>query len=297
MTHLLDNLLSSAKKRTKINVAVINPVTEVCLLGAISAEKEGLIKPYLIGDKSKIISLAEKLKLNLKNCEIIDSISEEEILKQMVLLANSGTMHAIMKADINTGNLLKEVIKKENNLREEGVIMSHIFAIGVKSYHKPFFLTDAAINIAPTVEQKEKILQNALDYLLKIGITSPKVAALSASEKVSPKMQSSIDAEAIAKKFHEKCTIEGPLAFDNIISKEAAEIKHMKSDVAGDVDLILAPNIETANTLFKALVYLAHAEVAGLVLGAKLPVILTSRADNERARLLSCALAVLSSNS
>ena len=273
-------------------VAVVNPNNEVSLLGAMEAESKGLIKPLLIGNTNEIKLLSEKLNLSLNHCELIEALNEEEILKTTVELAQNGKVKAIMKGNIDTGSLLKAIVKKENNLRGSSVI-SHLFAISVPSYHKLFFLTDAAINIEPNADQKKAILENAIKAVQKLGIKNPKIAMLSATEKANSKMKSSIEALEIANEFKNSFIIEGPLAFDVIINKKAAEIKKINSQVAGDVDLIISPNIETANTLFKALTYLANAKTAGVVLGAKVPIILTSRSDNQESRLLSCAFSNL----
>ena len=288
-------LLHKAEKTDKIKVAVVNPVDENSLLGAIEAGMIGLIDPILIGDKDKIIKLAEEIKEDISSYEIIDKKTEEDVLKTMVDLSNENKIQSIMKGKIHTDHLLKEIFKKENNFRT-GKQINHLFAVAVPSYHKIIYITDCAINISPTMQQKVKILENSVDFLNKIGVKMPKVGVLSAVETVNPTILSSVDAHYVANNHtvQGRAIVEGPLAFDNIISKTAADIKGIKSEVAGDVDLIIAPDLNTGNVLVKELVYLANAEVAGFVLGARLPIILTSRADSPQARLMSCVLAKLS---
>jgi phosphate acetyltransferase len=294
LTILFDELIEKAKNKGKIKVAVVNPVDDVSFLGAIDAKKAELVDPIMIGSKKEILSLAKKHLVSLDDVEIIDCESEEDVLNNAVELCKTNKVQALMKGKIHTDHIMSAVIKRDNGLRTDKQI-SHIFALNIPTYHKVLYICDAVVSIAPTLEQKEKILHNAIDFLNNIGMDKPKVGILSAVEHVNAKIISTTDADSLAnnESLKARAIIEGPLAFDNVISKEAADIKGIKSKIAGDVDLILAPNLEAGNILFKALVYLARAEVAGVILGARIPVILTSRADNARARLVSSALAVL----
>lgn len=290
----LNNLLDLAKKNHKKNIAVVNPVDEVSLGGIVEAVKHNLVSPILLGSESKIKEIAQKNGFSLESMKIINCNSEEEVLAKMVNLAQNKEVDIIMKGSIHSDHLLSQIVKKENQLREG--LISHIFALDMPTYHKTLFISDCAINIAPSLEHKAKILMNSIKFLHKLGIAKPKVAILSATEVPNEKMISSTDAYALANNsdFKDIAIVEGPLAFDNAISKKSAEIKKIASNVAGDVDLLIMPNIESGNMLAKSLVYLGNAQIAGVVVGAKLPVVLTSRADDEQARLLSVVLAKLS---
>ncbi len=293
---MLDNILAIAKNLKPSPTAVVNPIDEVSLGGAYEAAKANLIKPILCGNKNDILSLAKKMKIDISEFEILDSDSEEKTLADAVKLCQTGEAKILMKGKIHTDHLMSAVVKRDNQLRTEKQI-SHVFVLGCPNYHKPLLITDCAINIFPSLEQKHKILDNAVSLAHSLKITTPKIAILSATETPNPKIPSTIDAVELVKTYKSSTgsiIIEGPLALDNAISKEAAIIKGMDSKVAGDVDILLMPNIEAGNIAFKTLVYLAKSEVAGVVLGAKIPIILTSRADNVQARLLSAALACVS---
>ncbi|MDR0483903.1 MAG: bifunctional enoyl-CoA hydratase/phosphate acetyltransferase [Alphaproteobacteria bacterium] len=288
-------LLQKAKQKGKIKVAVVNPVDEVSLGGPLDAMKKGLITPVLFGSKKEIEATAKKYSFDISGCEIVDCESEATTIQAAVDAAREGRVQSLMKGKVHTDHLMGAVVKRETGLRTDSQISS-VFVFSVPTYHKLLFITDPAINITPSLEQKEKIILNAVKLINNIGIAKPKVGGLSAVENVNPKILGSVEAAELANNpnLKEKCIIEGPFAFDNIISKKAAEIKGIKSDVSGDVDLILVPNLEVGNVLFKSLVYMANAEVAGIVLGAKVPIIITSRADDAKARTMSAALACLS---
>lgn len=288
-------LLQKAKHKGRIKVAVVNPIDEVSLGGAVEAQVEGLIDPILYGSKSEIEETAKKYSLDISKCEIVDCNDEQTAIQSAVNACREGVAQSLMKGKVHTDHLMGAVVKRETGLRTDSQISS-VFVMSVPTYHKLLFITDPAINIIPSLEQKEKLVLNALGLIKNIGIEKPKVGGLSAVEDVNPKILGSVEARELANNpnLKDKCIIEGPFAFDNIISKKAAEIKGIKSEVAGDVDLILVPNLEVGNVLFKTLVYLAKSEVAGIVLGAKVPIILTSRADDAKARLMSAALACLS---
>ncbi|MFL1780543.1 Phosphate acetyltransferase [Candidatus Hepatincolaceae symbiont of Richtersius coronifer] len=291
-----DSLLTLAQTYKLQTTAVVNPNDYNSLKGAITAATEGLIYPLLCGSKSVIQNIALKNNLSLEACKIIDCIDEEKALATALSLCVTGEATLLMKGNIHTDTFMAGVIKKENGLRGDK-LLSHIFALNIPSQSRFIYVTDAAINIAPTLEKKEKILHNAIDFLIKTGIARPKVAIISATESVLPNMASTVDAQALSKiaSLKAKADVEGPLAFDNIISKGAARLKRIKSIVAGEADLILVPTIEAGNILVKCAVYLANAQVGGVVLGAKIPIILTSRADNVESRIFSTILACIGS--
>ncbi len=286
-----------SKKNKSLKIAIVNPIDEFSLGGAVESAKQNIIDPILIGSKQKITQCALQYGFDISSYSIIDCSSEIEILDSVVKLAQNNEISAIMKGQIHTDHLMSAMIKKENNLRT-GKHISHIFALSLPTYHKLLFITDCAINIYPSLEQKEKILLNSIEFLHKTGINNPKIAILSAVESVNPKIISSVEAESLSKNpiFTGKAIIEGPLAFDNAISQQSAKIKGINSKIAGDVDLLMVPNIESGNILFKSLVYLANAQSAGIVLGTKVPIILTSRSDSIESRFLSTILASLWSN-
>lgn len=292
---LLQKAQLKAQEKGKLKVAVVNPIDDVSLGGAVQAQQEGLIDPILYGSATEIEEAAKKYSLDISACEIVDCADEQTAISSAVAACKEGRAQSLMKGKVHTDHLMGAVVKRETGLRTDSQISS-VFVLSVPTYHKLLFITDPAINIVPSLGQKEKIIFNAIDLIKKIVTTTPKVACLSAVEDVNEKILGSVEARELAnsESLKSQCIIEGPLAFDNVISKKAAEIKGINSEVAGDVDLILVPNLEVGNVLFKSLVYLANSEVAGIVLGAKVPIILTSRADTAKARLMSAVLACLS---
>ena len=279
-----------------VRTAIVWPCDEVSLGGAIQAFKDKLIVPVLVGSEAKIVSLAESMKIDLGSIRIIDVGESRTAAIKAVELARKGEVQMLMKGSLHTDELMSAVVSREGGMRT-GRRISHVFALDVPSYHKPLLVTDAAINIQPDLETKIDILQNAIDMMITLEVANPKVAILSAVESVNAAIPSTLDAAALCKMVDRGqitgAIVDGPLAFDNAISSDAARIKKIKSPVAGDVDLLLVPNLEAGNILFKQLQYLAGALAAGVVLGAKVPVVLTSRADGELARMASCALGVL----
>lgn len=279
-----------------IRVAVVHPCDELSLVGALEAKTQGMIEPILIGPSLKIIAVAEAANRSLEGIEIIDVPHSHAAAEQAVEQVRKCNVVAIMKGKLHTDELLTAILDKTMGLRTERRV-SHIFAFDVPHYPKPLFITDAAINIYPDLKDKRDIVQNAIDLAQALGIAEPKVAILSAVETVHPKIASTVDAAALCKMADRgQITgglLDGPLAFDNAISKTAAEAKGIVSEVAGDADILVAPDLEAGNMIAKQLVYLAGAESAGIVLGAKVPIILTSRADGTLSRLASCALAQL----
>jgi phosphate acetyltransferase len=287
-------LLESTKDMSPIRVAVVHPCDEISLLAAIEAKRQGVIEPILIGPKNKITAIANKAGYSLKGIILIDAAHSHAAADIAVEEVHKNNVDAIMKGKLHTDELMGSILHKTKGLRTERR-MSHIFALDVPTYHKPLFITDAAVNITPDLNTKRDIVQNAIDLLHALGITTPKVAILSAVETVNSKIRSTVDAASLCKMAdREQITggiLDGPLAFDNAISKSAAAAKELVSEVAGDADILVAPDLEAGNMIAKQLIYLAGAESAGIVLGASVPIILTSRADGTLSRLASCVLA------
>jgi len=292
-----EQMIKDTEPLEPVRTAVVFPVDEVSLLGPIEAFKRTLINPILVGPKDKIQKVADEFKVDISGFEIIDIAEEDKAVNAAVAMAASGEVQALMKGSIHTDDLMSRVVSRDGGLRA-GRRLSHIFAMDVPTYHKPLYITDGAINIYPDLLVKRDIVQNAIDLARAVtpGLI-PKVAILSAVEVVNPQIQSTIDATALCKMADrgqiKNAILDGPLAFDNAISAEAARIKKIQSKVAGDVDILVAPNLEAGNMIAKQLSYLADAQSAGIVLGAKVPIILTSRADSALSRTGSCALASL----
>ncbi len=291
--HLLMELVSRLKP---LRTAIVQPTQEESLKGAIVAAKANLIEPVLVGPEHKINMLAESLELDLSPYTIISTEHSHAAAIKAVELARSGKVDALMKGSLHTDELMHAVLDKTTGLRTERR-MSHVFAFDVPTYPRPLLITDAAINIYPTLEDKQDILQNVLDLAHALHISHPKVAILSAVETVNPKIQSTVDAAALCKMADRGQitggVIDGPLAFDNAVSEAAARTKGIVSPVAGKADILLVPDVESGNMLAKQLEYMGGAEGAGVVLGSRVPIILTSRSDDTTSRMASCAIAVL----
>ena len=289
-------MIARATSKPPVRTGIVWPCDEVSLGGAFQAFKDHLIAPVLVGPEAKIRGLAETMQLDLGTIPIVEVGDSRSAAIKAVELARRGEVQMLMKGSLHTDELMSAVVSRDGGMRI-GRRISHVFALDVPSYHKTLFVTDAAVNIQPDLETKIDILQNAIDMMLAIGVVNPKVAILSAVESVNPSIPSTLDAASLCKMVDRGqitgAIVDGPLAFDNAISSEAANIKKIKSRVAGDVDLLMVPNLEAGNVLFKELQYLAGALAAGVVVGAKVPVVLTSRADGELARMASCALGVL----
>lgn len=289
-------MIERANAKPPVQTGVVWPCDDVSLGGAMQAFKDKLIIPVLVGPEAKIRSVAESLQLDLSGIQIVDVADSRSAAYRAVELARKGDVQMLMKGALHTDELMSAVVSREGGMRT-GRRISHVFALDVPSYHKTLFVTDAAINIQPDLETKIDILQNAIDMMVKLEVENPKVAILSAVESVNAAIPSTFDAAALCKMVDRGqitgAIVDGPLAFDNAISSEAARIKKIKSPVSGDVDLLMVPNLEAGNILFKELQYLAGALAAGVVVGAKVPIVLTSRADGEMARMASCALGVL----
>ncbi len=290
-----EQLLERCKDLEPVPTAVAHPCGASALAGAMEAAAEGLIRPILVGPKERIREAAGQAKVELGDVEIVDTHHSHESAAQAVKLVRTGRAELLMKGSLHTDELMAAVVSREAGLRTARRI-SHVFIMDVPTYHKVLIVTDAAINIAPTLEDKVDICQNAIDLANLIGPECPKVAILAAVESVTSRMPATIDAAALCKMAERGqitgAILDGPLAFDNAISKEAALTKGIQSEVAGDPDILLAPDLEAGNILAKQLSFLANADSAGLVLGATVPVILTSRADSVRARIASCGVAM-----
>jgi phosphate acetyltransferase len=277
-----------------IPVAVCHPCSKEALEGAVDSARANLIVPILVGPEAKIRALAESLELDLSPFRLVDAVHSHDAAAKAVALCRSGEAEALMKGSLHTDELMSAVVSSATGLRTERRI-SHVFAMDVPTYPRPLFITDAAINIYPTLEDKVHILNNAIQLAHALNIAQPKVAILSAMETVNPKIPGSVEAAALCKMADrgqiQGALLDGPLAFDNAISKEAALIKGIHSPVAGEADILLVPDLEAGNMLAKQLAYLGNADSAGIVLGARVPIILTSRADSAEARLASCAVA------
>jgi phosphate acetyltransferase/phosphate butyryltransferase len=293
--HHHQELIQRTRGLTPIRTAIVHPVDTVSLLGAIEAAKEKLIVPVLVGPEAKIRAAAEQEKLDLSGCELVPVEHSHAAAAQAVALARDHKVEALMKGSLHTDEFMGAIVNEEK-LRT-GRRMSHVFVVDAPDYPRPLFITDAAINIYPTLEDKVDIVQNAIDLAHALGLERPKVAILSAVETVTSKIKSTIDAAALCKMADRgQITggiLDGPLAFDNAVSAEAAKTKGIVSPVAGQADIFVVPDLEAGNMLAKQLEYLAEAEIAGIVLGARVPIILTSRADKTLARLGSCAIALL----
>ena len=291
-----ERLLVKCKALEPIPTAVAHPCETTALAAAIEAGKKGLITPILVGPAGKIQSIAKSSGIDLANAQVVDAPHSQASAAKAVELVRQGKAELLMKGSLHTDELLSAVMARETGLRA-GRRISHVFLMDVPTYHKILIVTDAAINIAPTLEDKVDICQNAIDLGSSLGLVKPKVAILAAVETVTSKMPATLDAAALCKMADRGQitggVLDGPLAFDNAISKEAAKIKGIRSDVAGDPDILLAPDLEAGNILAKQLSFLANADAAGLVLGARVPIILTSRADTVRAKIASCAVAML----
>ena len=282
-----------------IPTAVAHPCESTALIAALEAAQKGLITPILVGPATKIQEVAKQSGITLGETKIVDAPHSHASAAKAVELVRQGQAELLMKGSLHTDELLSAVVAKETGLRTSRRI-SHVFIMDIPTYHKVLIVTDAAINIAPTLEDKVHIVQNAIDLAISLGVSTPKVAILAAVETVNSKMPATIDAAALCK-MAERGQItggllDGPLAFDNAISKEAARVKGIQSKVAGDPDILLVPDLEAGNMLAKQLSFLANADSAGLVLGARVPIILTSRADSVRSKIASVAVAVLTAH-
>jgi phosphate acetyltransferase len=291
-----DRLIAAAKEETAAVTIVAHPCDETSLRGALEAAEAGLIIPMLVGPQAKIRAVAAEHKIELGRYEIVDVPHSHAAAARAVALVREGKGELLMKGSLHTDELMREVAASATGLRTERRI-SHVFIMDVPGHADTLFITDAAINISPDLDAKRDIVQNAIDLFVGIGLGEPRVALLSAVETVTTKIPTTIEAAALCK-MAERGQItggllDGPLAFDNAIDPEAARIKGISSPVAGHAQILVVPDLEAGNMLAKNLTFLAHADAAGIVLGARVPIILTSRADSVRTRLASCAVASL----
>jgi phosphotransacetylase len=294
-TQLL-RLMRMAETHLPLPTAVVHPVDALSLTGALEAARRGLIDPVLIGPRAKVEAAAAAAGVSLAGLQLLDVEHSHAAAARACELAAKGQAAAIMKGALHTDELMEVVVAGQSGLRTDRR-MSHVFVLDVPSYPRPLLLSDAALNIAPDLAAKRDIVQNAIDCAHAMDIAEPKVAILSAVETVNPKMVSTLDAAALCKMADRGQIVggvlDGPLAFDNAISREAAEAKGIRSAVAGQADILIVPDIEAGNMLAKQLFYLSHAQSAGVVMGARVPIMLTSRSEPEASRLASCALAIL----
>src|SRR5438105_13020048 len=291
-----DRLIAAAKAIPAAATIVVHPCDESSLRGAADAAEAGIIKPILVGPAAKIKGAASKHNIDISGFELIDTPHSEAAAAKAVELIHAARGEMLMKGSLHTDELMRSVTAKVGGLRTERRV-SHVFVMDVPAYSETVFITDAAINIFPDLDAKRDIVQNAIDLYTQVGLGTPRVAILSAVETVTTKIPSTIEAAALCK-MAERGQItggllDGPLAFDNAIDREAARIKGIKSEVAGRAQILVVPDLEAGNMLAKNLAYFAKADGAGIVLGARVPIVLTSRADSPRARMASCAVATL----
>jgi phosphotransacetylase len=290
-----EQLLLRCKSLKPVPTAVAHPCEATALSAAVEAANKALIIPILVGPRDKIESAAKSAGIDLGNLQIVDVPHSHASATKAVELLREAQAEVLMKGSLHTDELMAAVVARDKGLRTARRI-SHVFVMDVPTYHKVLIVTDGAINIAPTLEDKMDICQNGIDLVVSLGLEKPKVAILAAVETVTSKMPATIEAAALCKMAERGqitgAILDGPLAFDNAISKQAAETKGIQSEVAGDPDILLAPDLEAGNILAKQLTFLANADSAGLVLGARVPIVLTSRADSVRSRIASCAVAM-----
>ncbi|CAM5212527.1 Phosphate acetyltransferase OS=Bosea thiooxidans OX=53254 GN=SAMN05660750_03398 PE=3 SV=1 [Bosea thiooxidans] len=291
-----DRLIAAARSNPPALTVIAHPCDATSLRGALEARDERLIAPVLVGPRHRIIEVAKAEGLDLGGIEIVDTPHSHASAAEAVKLVREGRGELLMKGSLHTDELMREVAASATGLRTERRI-SHVFIMDVPGHAETLFITDAAINIFPDVDAKRDIVQNAVDLWAGIGLGVPRVAILSAVETVTTKIPSTMEAAALCKMADRGqitgALVDGPLAFDNAISPEAAEIKGIKSPVAGRAQILVVPDLEAGNMLAKNLTFLSHADAAGIVLGARVPIVLTSRADTVRTRLASCAVAAL----
>jgi len=293
----LEELLNKNHKPMRMILAASEDAHS--LSAVVEAAQKEIIRPILIGDSEKTFGMAEILKLDISKFQMIQADSPTEAASQAVKLVHDGGAEVLMKGKVGSSDMLKSALNKEYGLRI-GKLLSHFAYFEVETYHKLIAVTDVAMNIAPNLTEKIGILNNAVRVLNNMGIEKPKVAVLGAVEKVNTEMNATLDA-ALLSKMNQRdqilnCIVDGPLAFDNAISLESARHKEIKSEVAGDTDLLLMPDIEVGNVLYKSLVFFAKAKVASMIVGAKVPIVLTSRSDSEQAKFDSILLAAVAAD-
>ena len=290
-----DSLLKIAKNKGPVEAVIVNAGKKVALESAKQAVEANLIIPFFVGDKSLIEKIAEEIKWDISKYKIIHEPNENNTAPIAAKLASEGKVKIIVKGHIHTDVLMKAVLKRDLNLIGKKRL-SHVWHMTLEKNDKPLIITDGALNVLPKLETKMHILKNSIDFAKRIGISKPKVSVLSATEEVLDSMPSSVDAKELTKRANEEgieADVFGPMAFDNSVSEKAAEIKGIKNTVAGKTDILLVPNVESGNGLVKMMIFFMGACAAGVVVGGKVPVVITSRADDVEARLASIAAAVV----
>ena len=294
--HKYERLITATRKLAPLPTAVAHPCDESSLRGAVEAAQAGMIVPILVGPKERMRSVATSIGLDIAGFDMIDAAHSQAAAEKAVELVRSGKAELLMKGSLHSDELLAAATKRDTGLRTARRI-SHVFVMDVPTHPETLFITDAAVNIAPDLLAKRDIIQNAIDLYAGLGLGTPKVAILSAVETVTPNIPSTIEAAALCKMADRGQInggeLDGPLAFDNAISLEAAQIKGIRSPVAGRAEILVVPDLEAGNMLAKNLTFLSGADAAGIVLGARVPIILTSRADKVRTRMASAAVAML----
>jgi phosphate acetyltransferase len=295
-----ERLIAATERLPPLVTAVAHPCDESSLRGAFEAAEAGIIIPVLVGPQGRIREEAERLRIDLNRAKLVDAAHSQASAEEAVALIRAGKAQLLMKGSLHSDELLAAVTKRETGLRT-GRRISHVFVMDVPHHPETLFITDAAVNIAPDLQAKRDIVQNAIDLYAGLGLGRPRVAILSAVETINPDIPSTIEAAALCKMADRgQITggdLDGPLAFDNAISPDAARIKGINSPVAGRAEILVVPDLEAGNMLAKNLTFLSGADAAGIVLGARVPIILTSRADNVRTRMASCAVAMLLAHS
>lgn len=291
-----DRLINRAQQLARVKTIVAYPCDETSLRGPMQAAELGIIEPILVGPSDKIAALSREHKIDISAAKVADAATPEAAAKKAVEMVRQSEGEMLMKGSLHTDELMREVTASVTGLRTLRRI-SHVFVMDVPSYHDILFVTDAAINISPDLDAKRDIVQNAIDLFTQSGMGTPRVAILSAVETITSKIPSTIDAAALCKMADRRQitggVLDGPLAFDNAIDPAAAKIKGINSPVAGHAQILVVPDLEAGNMLAKNLVYLSKADAAGIVLGARVPIVLTSRSDSVRARMASCAVGVI----
>jgi phosphate acetyltransferase len=291
-----ERLIARCRALAPVSVAVAHPCDESALRGVVEAARLGFFVPILVGPRARIEAVADEHGLDISGLRLVETPHSHASAERAVQLAREGEADMLMKGSLRTDELLASVVRSANGLRTERRI-SHAFIMDVPALDRAIIITDAGINIAPTLSDKVDITQNAIDLAWALGFKDPKVAILSAMEMVNPKVQSTVEAAALCKMAQRKQItggiLDGPLALDNAINLAAARIKQIDSPVAGRADILVVPDLESGNMLAKSLTYMADADAAGIVLGARVPIILTSRADSLTTRMASCAVATL----
>lgn len=294
-----ERLIALAKAAPASSTIIVHPCDETSLRGPVEAAEAGIIKPIFVGPAAKVAAVAKQHKIDIGKYELVDVEHSDAAAAKGVEMIRAGKGELLMKGSLHTDELMRAVTSSATGLRTARRI-SHVFIMDVPSHPDTLIVTDAAINIAPDLDVKRDIVQNAIDLFVQVGMGTPRVAILSAVETVTPKIPSTIEAAALCKMADRGQitggVLDGPLAFDNAIDPEAARIKGIKSEVAGRAQILVVPNLEAGNMLAKNLIFLSKADAAGLVLGARVPIILTSRADSVRTRMASCAIASLFAN-